>query len=339
MFGAPVRAASVGLGRWAKVITEGVGQASGLEITGCFTGNEERRAVFAGEHNCQPYPSYEAILADGDIEAVLLTTPHSAHHTQILASARAGKHVFVEKPMTLTVEQGREALTECAKAGVTLMVGHCWRRLGPVRRLKALIEGGELGTLLQTLGHFGNPRALDFGQESWRDQRRESPTGPFTGPGFHLLDVLHYLMGPVDSVCAASQRLFSQGPADDTAVAMLQFASGALGQVSSSFVTPNRYWLSIYGSEANAFVLLDPSGASLNPSGLKLQRRGTASAEPVQIPEGNMVAEQMAEFAQCVRAGSRPQTDGVEGLALVATLEALESSAESSSWKSVATIP
>ncbi len=328
----PVRVASVGLGRWAGVIAEAIRHTAELEIVSCFSRSADRRRAFASAHGCRAYPSYEAILADGEIEAVLLTTPNSAHYGQILAAAQAGKHVFVEKPMTLTVEEGRAAIEACEKAGVILSVGHCWRRQEPVRRLKAMLEAGELGTVVQAVGHFGNPRALDFGQASWRSDLEEAPGGPLTGPGFHLLDIFHYLLGRVVGVWAAFSLRLTAGPAPDTTVAMLEFASGTLGQVSSSFITPTGFWFWLFGSEASAFC-------TLKPPGLQVQRLGTEALAPVEVPEGEMLIEQMAEFADCIRTGAHPATDGAEGLALVSMLEALAVSADSRRWEPVAAVP
>ncbi|MBI2132254.1 MAG: Gfo/Idh/MocA family oxidoreductase [Candidatus Tectomicrobia bacterium] len=188
----PLRVASIGLGRWAAVLAEGMRQVPELEIAGCFTRSGERRRAFAGRYGGRPYPSYEAVLADPGIGAVVLTTPHSSHHAQILAAAEAGKHVFAEKPLALTVADCRSAIGACGRAGVALMVGHCWRWMGAVRRAKEMIEAGELGEVVQANGHFGNPRALNLGREAWRDAPEESPGGPLTGPGFHLLDMLHH---------------------------------------------------------------------------------------------------------------------------------------------------
>jgi predicted dehydrogenase len=328
----PLRVASVGLGRWAAVLAEGVRHVPDLEIAGCFTRSEARRAAFAERFGCRPYPSYEAVLADPAVDAVLLTTPHSSHHAQILAAAEAGKHVFAEKPLTLTVGDARSAVEACRRAGVALVVGHCWRFMGPVQRAKALIDEGELGEVAQAVGHFGNPRALNLGQEAWRDTPEESPGGPMTGPGFHLMDILHYLLGPVERASAAFRQRLPQGRMPDTALATLQFASGPLAQVSTSFITPICYRLSLFGTKANAHLSLT-SLEGEGPSTLSLHRLGEPAPVDVPVPQEDMIRLQMAFFARTVREGVPPLAGGEEGLALVALLRALSASAESGRWE------
>lgn len=331
----PLRVASIGLGRWAAVLAEGMRQVPELEIAGCFTRSGERRRAFAGRYGGRPYPSYEAVLADPGVGAVVLTTPHSCHCAQILAAAEAGKHVFAEKPLALTVADCRSAIGACGRAGVALMVGHCWRWMGAVRRAKEMIEAGELGEVVQANGHFGNPRALNLGREAWREAPEESPGGPLTGPGFHLLDIFHYLLGPVERVSASYRRRLSQGRVPDTALATLAFASGALAQVSTSFITQRCYRVSLFGTKANAYLdLASPEGGG--PSTLAVHRIGAPAPAEVPSPGEEMIRAQMASFARMVRGGAPPAAGGEEGLALVALLLALGASAESGRWESPA---
>ncbi|MCE2454163.1 MAG: Gfo/Idh/MocA family oxidoreductase, partial [Nitrospinae bacterium] len=123
MSGENIRAACVGLGRWAGVLAEGVRKTPGLQITACHTRSDERKKAFAQKYGCRPYPDYEAILDDPQVDAVVLATPHSAHKDQVCAAARAGKHVFVEKPIAVTLADARTCVEACERAGVVLMVG------------------------------------------------------------------------------------------------------------------------------------------------------------------------------------------------------------------------
>ena len=157
--------------------------------------------------------------------------PTARHVDQVCAAARAGKHVFVEKPMALTPVDARACVRACESADVVLMVGHCWRWVASVQKAKALVDAGELGQITQAAGHFGNARAQNYGREIWRDDPGESPLGPFTGPGFHLLDILKYLLGPVEEVFAVLERKMSSGRIPDTASGTLRYTSGMTAQV------------------------------------------------------------------------------------------------------------
>ena len=83
----PVRVAAVGTGRWASTLAEAAGRGSGLAIVGCTSRSADNRSAFAGTYGCRDLPSYEAVLADSEVEGVLITTPHSVHAEQVVAAA------------------------------------------------------------------------------------------------------------------------------------------------------------------------------------------------------------------------------------------------------------
>ena len=337
MNGDNIRLACVGLGRWAGVLAEGIRITPGIEIAACHTRSDERNEAFARKYGCRPYPDYAAILEDPDVDAVVLTTPHSAHKEQVCAAARAGKHVFVEKPLAVTLDDARACVEACESAGVVLMVGHCWRWVASVQKAKSLVDTGALGEVTQAAGHFGNPRAQNFGREIWRDDPEESPLGPFTGPGFHLLDILKYLLGPVEEAFAVLERKTAAGRIPDTASGALRFASGPIAQVGSSFVTQRRYQLSLFGTEANLYVNADPGGGTLAAPGLVIHKQGEAEPEIVPVEKADMIARHMASFADSILNGAPPFTDGREGAALVALLSAMLESSKAGGWARVET--
>ena len=173
MNGENIRLACVGLGRWAGVLAEGIRKTPGLEITACHTRSEARKEAFARKYGCRPFPGYPAILEDPHIDAVVLTTPHSAHKEQVCAAARAGKHVFVEKPLAVTLEDARACVEACGSAGVVLMVGHCWRWVASVQKEKSLVDAGALrfasGPIAQVSSSFVTQRRYQlslFGTEA-----------------------------------------------------------------------------------------------------------------------------------------------------------------------------
>lgn len=335
MRGETIRLACVGLGRWAGLLAEGIQKTPGLEIAACHTRSGERKEAFARKYGCRPCPDYEAILDDPHIDAVVLATPHSAHTAQVCAAARAGKHVFVEKPIAVTLGDALACVEACERAGVVLMVGHCWRWVASVQKAKSLLGEDALGEVTQAVGHFGNPRAQNFGREIWRDDPAESPLGPFTGPGFHLLDILKYLLGPVEEVFAVLERRMAAGRIPDTASGALRFVSGPTAQVSSSFVTQRSYQLSLFGTKANLYLNADPQGGSPAAPELVIHRQGAETPEVVAVEKTDMIARHMASFAQSVRGDAPPFTDGREGASLVALLSAMLDSSKTGGWARV----
>lgn len=128
--------------------------------------------------------SYEALLGDTAIDAVVLATPHSLHADQIVAAARAGKHVFVEKPLTVTTGEARRAITACAAAGVVLAVGHNRRLLAQVDLLKRLLDYGTVGRIGLVEANYSTPEALRLPPGHWRRDALECPCGAMTAIGY-----------------------------------------------------------------------------------------------------------------------------------------------------------
>src|SRR5512134_1668775 len=179
----PVRAAAVGIGWWSGVLADAIPKGTHLKLVACATRSPDKRAAFAEKYGCRAIESYDAILKDPEVEAVLLTTPHTLHGEQVSAAARAGKHVFVEKPFTLTVADGRRATEACRRAGVVLAVGHGRRRQPANRALKGMIEDGALGRVVQLEANISSDSGFKMKPGGWRTDPREQPAGAMTGLG------------------------------------------------------------------------------------------------------------------------------------------------------------
>ena len=320
----PLRVASVGTGRWAGTLADAAGQGTELALVACTSRSADHRAAFAKEHGCRDVPTYDAVLADREIEGVVITTPHSLHAEQIVAAARAGKHVFVDKPFTLTVADARRATEACHAAGVVLALGHQRRRQPASRALKRLIDEGALGRVGQIEGNV----SADYGFAStitpdmWRADRAETPGGAMTNLGIHHVDTYQYLLGPIARVMAMSRRLVLDIDVEDVTSILFEFASGVLGYLGTSWVPATRTeWIAIHGTQAQAWH--EAHGACLS-----LVRPGRAEREAVPLAPAEPLVEELAEFARCVRERARPEVSGEEGIANIAVLEAIVESAK-----------
>jgi predicted dehydrogenase len=262
------------------------------------------------------------VLADPEVEAVLVTTPHSAHAAQVVAAAAAGKHVFVDKPFTLTVADARRATEACRRAGVVLAVGHQRRRQAASRALKRLVDDGTIGVPAQIEGNFSVDGGFALKPGAWRSSRAETPGGAMTNLGIHHVDTYRYLLGPIDRVLASSRRVaVTTADVDDVTSIVLEFASGALGYLGTSWVHPNRTaYVTLHGTEAQAWS--EDDGARLF-----IARRGEAQRTEVALAPVDAVVDELEEFARCVREGRAPEVGGEEGTANIAVLEAIVESA------------
>ncbi|OLE38317.1 MAG: hypothetical protein AUG00_05620 [Candidatus Rokubacteria bacterium 13_1_20CM_2_70_7] len=313
----------MGIGRWSNVLADAAGQATGLTVVACTSRSAENRAAFAKAYGCRDLPSYQAVLADPEVEGVLITTPHSFHAEQVVAAAGNRKHVFVEKPFTLTVADGRRATEACRRAGVVLAVGHQRRKQAASRALKRLLDEGALGRVAQVEGNFSGDIGFTFKPGIWRADRAETPAGAMTNIGIHHVDTFQYLLGPIARATAFSRRVaLTFVPIDDSTSILFEFASGSLGYLGTSWVHANRTAvITLHGTEAQGWSEADGTR-------LFLARRGQPERTAVPLTPVDPIVEELAEFARCVREGKMPEVGGEEATANVAVLEAIVESVE-----------
>jgi UDP-N-acetyl-2-amino-2-deoxyglucuronate dehydrogenase len=317
--------AVVGTGMWAPRLAEAA-QRAGLQLVTCFSRDESRRGEFAERFGCRAAVSLEEAIEHPGVEGVLLVTPNDVHEEQTLACAERGRHVFVEKPIADSTEAGERMRRACEEAGVTLMVGHAFRRLGAARRTKELLDDGVLGRVVLAEANMSLPGS--FKPEAWRAHRERNPGGPIMQLGIHHLDTLAYWLGPVQRASGRFAHVHARADIDDVGVLTLDFESGAIGSLTGSYVSPKTLSLRLFGTEA---VLDYRTDFSVWPDAQALDGVTTLTldGEPVDFEERDMLAEELAEFGRCIRGEAKPETGADEGIAaLAAVLQALEAHAE-----------
>lgn len=313
-----VKLASIGLGWWGKTLAAAATASGEAEIVSCFVRNEENRKRFAEENGCRAAGSLAELWGDSEVQGVLIATANLSHRPLIEAAAAAGKHVFVEKPLTLNVEDGRACIAAAEGAGVVLQVGHQRRRTTANRRIKQMIEAGDLGDVHALETNQSVPNGLKMPPEAWRWKPEESPLGAMASLGSHKIDTMHYLAGPVRSVFAYT-RSGRDYPIDEVTVLALEFESGALGTLITSFFVPVVSRVAVFGTGGSAFGEADGHK-------LFLHKTGEAAPEQLDIEPNDPVVDQMVEFARAVRGEVEPETGGAAGLAVVAVMQAAEES-------------
>jgi len=249
-----IRAAIIGLGGWGQHLVRCAEGAKHIRFTAAATRTPAKAADFAAARGIRMLDSYEAALADPEVDAVVLATPHTQHTDQIVAAAAAGKPVFTEKPLGVSAAEARRAAEACAKAGVTLAVGYNWRFQPALQAIRAMIEDGTLGRVLHMEGNFCGPSAYRFPKGHWRHDRTEGPAGGMTGRGVHVVDAMLYLAGPIAQVTAQSHRLVQDFGMDDTTSMLFRFASGATGYLGTVIATAETWRLQVFGSKGWAEV-------------------------------------------------------------------------------------
>jgi predicted dehydrogenase len=300
---APLRVAALGMGWWSDVLADAIQRSKELELVACFTRSEEKRRAFAARYNCRAAASYEEILKDPYIEAIVNTTPNNVHLETTQAAAEAGKHVFLDKPIANTVREARAIAEACERAGVVLALGYQRRRESQFRWIKAEIDAGRFGRLVQAECNISRDRLGQFDLSSWRYTAAGMPGGVMLQIGIHYVDVLEYLLGPIVNVSARLAQLVLPGDNPDVANMILQHENNALSNLTASYASASEFYMvNVYGKEASAFYDLF--------SGLRHLKRGEKATRQIATEKNDAIREELEEFARCVRAGGRPETDG-----------------------------
>lgn len=271
---------------------------------------------------------FEDAIANPNVEAVVLCTPHKLHAAQIAAAAKAGKHVFCEKPLCLSFADAVQAVAACKAANVQLGIGHERRFEPAIIELRRRIANGDLGTILQIEGNFSQDKFFALPPDNWRLSKELAPCGPLSATGIHLVDLAIAILGPADNVLARLNTLASNFANGDTLAVMLSFKSGATALISAILATPFDGRFTVYGSKG--WIEVRDRTHPENPTGwdistvLSGKEKQTHYEAPHTIVRANLEA-----FANGVRGISPYPVTTAEMLANVAALESIMKSAES----------
>jgi predicted dehydrogenase len=322
----PVKLGLIGLGRWARVLARAAARSDKLAITACFTRTAEKRTAFAAETGIPAVGDLATMLRDPAIKGVILTVPNEQHLPVAREVARAGKHVYTEKPIASTLEDGLaiEALEQ--EFGVTITVGHSARLMAGIRRIRAAMDAGELGRVAFMEANFSNERALELTPQTWRWYKSRAPGGPLSQLAIHQFDVLHYLGGDVVEVSSMASKLSPVGAeVDDQSMTLCRFADGKIGYVGSCWTSPGIFALRVFGSKGLMhyeidFGTWDAPDKLHQSSTLYIQRGkdGYAKREPLPVPQSDMFLAELEMFAESCRGGQGNELNAANGNVAVA---------------------
>ena len=295
--------ACIGMGWWSDVLADAIKRSGKLTIVSCFSRSQDKREKFATRYGCRAVRSYEEILEDKSVEGIVNTTPNAAHLETTLAAAKAGKHVFLDKPIANTIADARALTEACRKAKVVLALGYQRRRETHFRFVKNEIEKGSFGRLVNAEANISRDRLGKIDLSSWRYTAEGMPGGVMLQIGIHYTDVLEYLLGPVKAVSGRFVRLVLPGDNPDVASLVLEHENGALSTLNASYASASEYYLmNVYGKEATAYYDLH--------NGLRVLKRGGVQASAVPCPKNDPIAEELEEFARAARGDGEPEMDG-----------------------------
>ncbi len=311
-----INAAIVGLGRWGRNIVEASLNHERFKITRAVETEIDSARDFCTAHHLELFDNLDAVLADSNVDAVLLATPHSLHTAQVMACAAARKDVFCEKPLALHQADAARMFEACRKAGVTLAVGHNRRFWPAMSALRNVVASGKFGTILHIEGHNSNENSNNV-LVGWRLSPEESPGGGLTGAGLHILDAFVSMLGPVRRVYAQVNSHQQGPPPLDTAIVTLDFVNGVTGTLATVRATPFYWRVHAFGTNGSAEVL-DEVTLILRTTGNKPER--------ISYPAINVLRTELDAFVDAIE-GKRPFP--VPEAEVLATLSAFEAALQS----------
>ncbi len=309
-----IKAGIAGLGRWGQNLVNSVNGGDRLRFTRGVVRNPDRVRDFAMQRGFRLSSDFSALLADPEIDAVVLATPNSLHAQQIVAAAGAGKAVFCEKPLALTRADAERAVAACRNAGVALGVGQDKRFWPSMRELARVVASGELGELMHVEGHFSNENAARGLHHGWRASPGEAPGGSITATGIHVLDAFVNMLGAVKRVRA--QHLARRAPPDtlDTLSILFEFASGASGVLCGVRATPLYWRVHVFGTRGSA--------EAIGENELVLRKSG-APQQRMTFPSANALRHELEAFADAVEGRAPYPVSSDQMVDVIAALEAI----------------
>ena len=323
----PLKVAVVGLGRWGNSLASAIQDTKDMKIVTCFTRTPEKRKAFSEKFDCAEEETYEAAIKNPDVDAVIISAPNNNHSELAVAAAREGKHVFVDKPIAASLSDAKEMIKACDDADVTLAVGASSRRLKGHRLFKKILDEGALGTIALAETNYSNDRGLHYTPENWQWYNSGSPGGPLMQVAIHQVDNLMYLFGKVKKVSAAFSKIKTKSEIPDVCVLWLEFESGLLGTLGTSFISPRtpngrfNYFLNAYGDDANLYHDRWDGIYILKPNGTDKER-----IEYEEYTGHDYLVEEFDDFVGAVRENRQPEVGGPEGIHVLGiVLAAMES--------------
>lgn len=326
----------IGAGNISQTHARAAAAIPGVSVAAVHGANGAKAHELAASHGAAAYDSLDAFLDHKPMDMVVIGSPSGVHAAQGVAAARHRLHVLVEKPIDVTTERADELIAAAEEAGVRLGILFQDRLKPGIVRLKQLVDSGGLGRVLSVSARVPWYRPPDYYRLSrWRGTAALDGGGALMNQGIHTVDLLLWVLGDVIRVQARTATLLHEIESEDTALALLEFASGAAGVLEASTATypgyPRR--VEITGTEGTVVLEHDRLvAADLRTPRPELVGDGgdaNASASSPVVSDASGHQRLIEDFLRAIETGSRPACDGHEGRRSVELVEAIYRSARS----------
>jgi len=315
-----IRAASVGLGWWGKTLANSIQDSDKINVVMATTRTLNNIEDYCKEINAEIASSYDEIVNSDKVDAVILATPHSKHLEQIVQAVNNGKHVFVEKPITLTAADAKIAYDEAKKNNKVLAVGFNRRFHPNFIKIVEMIKNNELGKVLHIEGTINAPGLWMYAPESWRSNAAETPAGGMTGMGIHIIDQMIASNGNISSAYAQTAKVIKMGDLDEITSVLFKFENGSTGYLGTSIASSIFYNFRVIAENGTIEIIeRDLSVMKYTP------REGDITTT---TNSANMCKNELEAFADAINGVAPYPVTADEGIHGAAVFEAVINSAE-----------
>ncbi len=319
----------IGLGKWAGVLARAASKSEQIKILQGFSRSKITQEQFCAEHGVLGVHNATEILENPSIQGVILTVPNELHFAYAEMCAKAGKHVYIEKPIANTLKDAKLLKQVCEQHGVRVFIGHCAKLLAGVQRIKQAIDADELGDICIIEGTFTNERALSLTPKDWRWYSDKAPGGPLSQIAIHQFDVLRFLGGKIDTVSAVSSKRSPVGAeVEDQWLVNVQFESGALGNIISSWTAAGLFEVRVIGTKAIMLYQIDQTKWGManrlhEGATLAFQRVGESATSAIRLPvlESDMFLDELELFSAMVCGAEQDDFSAAYGLEILGLVE------------------
>ena len=316
-----IKAASVGLGWWSDELAKSIqGKSKKIKIVSCYSRSKKKRIDFSKKYKINYHNSYGAIINDPNIDAVILTTPHSLHSKHAIQAMKNGKHVFVEKPMATKYQDAKKMFKVAKKYKKILSVGHNRRYSSVSDFIYNLNRQKKIGKILHIEANYSAPGALKYKKKYWRASRKESPGGAVSALGIHMIDLMCYFGGTVKSVQSLVKKFAVKVNMDDTTSAIFEFSKNCTGNLTTIFACPYTTTFNVFGTNMNIFSDVDNNK-------IKIFHKNGRIENPKLKNKDTLLLE-LQEFADCCKKKKKYRIKNIEAAHNVKIMEAIVESSK-----------
>ncbi|MBH20708.1 MAG: hypothetical protein CML98_02900 [Rhodobiaceae bacterium] len=316
-----IRAASVGLGWWGKTLANSIQNSEKINVVMATTKTLNNIEDYCKEIDAEIAASYDEVVKSDKVDAVILATPHSKHLEQIVQAVNNGKHVFCEKPITLTAADAKIAFDEAKKNNKILAVGFNRRFHPNFMKIIEMVKSNTLGKIVHIEGTINAPGLWMYKPESWRSSSAETPAGGMTGMGIHVIDQMISANGNISSAYAQTAKVIKMGELDEVTSVLFKFTNGATGYLGTSIASSVLY---------NFRVIAENGAIEITSRDLSVMKYTPREGdiEITEVKDVDMCKNELEAFADAVNGHADYPVTAEQGIHGAEVFEAVIKSAE-----------